>query len=353
MTDQNTGTLDITTAAAEFTLTHPFLNTATYGLGCREAVQAMSEDLDKWRDGRFDIKAYDQVIDRGRVAFAALVGAADVDTVAIISQLSQATSLVAASLRPGDEVVVAEEDFTSILFPFLAREVDGVKVTVVPLDGVIDAIRPSTTAVAVSAVQSADGRVLDLDALAESVQGTDTMTFVDVTQAAGWLPIDADRFTVTAAGAYKWLCSPRGSGFMTVRPEAMDRLTPNASNWYATDAPWESAYGPPFRPARNARRYDLSPAWSSWVGTTPTVELLAAVGVEAIHAHDVGLASIVRDRLGLAPSNSAIVAFDMEGAGDKLSAAGISAASPSSLTRLSFHLYNTEEHVEAVLRALG
>ena len=79
-------------------------------------------------------------------------------------------------------------------------------------------------------MQSADGRVLDLDALAESVQGTDTMTFVDVTQAAGWLPIDADRFTVTAAGAYKWLCSPRGSGFMTVRPEAMDRLTPNASN---------------------------------------------------------------------------------------------------------------------------
>ena len=40
----------------------------------------------------------------------------------------------------------------------------------------------------------------------------------------------------------------------------------------------------------DARRFDLSPAWLSWVGAAPALALLEEVGVEAIHAHDVGLA---------------------------------------------------------------
>jgi hypothetical protein len=53
--------------------------------------------------------------------------------------------------------------------------------------------------------------------------------------------------------------------------------------------------------AGDARRFDVSPAWMAWVGGAPALELLEAVGTEAIHAHDVGLANRFREGIGLEP----------------------------------------------------
>ena len=59
--------------------------------------------------------------------------------------------------------------------------------------------------------------------------------------------------------------------------------------------------------ADGARRFDVSPAWFSWVGQAPALELLLDVGVDTIHAHNVGLANRFRTGLGLPPEDSAIV----------------------------------------------
>jgi len=260
--------------------------------------------------------------------------------------------VVAAAMAPGDEVLVADDDFTSVLFPLLARERDGVKIKSVPLEALIDSIETSTRLVAVSAAQSATGTVIDLDGLAEATADTDTLTFIDATQAAGWLPIGAERFSVTAVAAYKWLCSPRGAGFMTVRSDIMDQLRPTAPNWYSAESRWDSIYGAPLRMAHSARRFDLSPAWSAWTAAAPTLEMLAAVGVDAIHEHNLALANRFRAGMDMGPSNSAIVSFVHEGADVALEAAQISAASRAGSTRLSFHLYNTKGDVEAALTAV-
>jgi selenocysteine lyase/cysteine desulfurase len=105
-------------------------------------------------------------VDAARRTFARLhgVGAEDV---AVASQVSAFVGLVAASLPPGARVVGAEEDFTSVLFPLLAQQERGVRVDVVPLDSLVDAL-DGADLVAVSAVQSADGRLADLDAIAAS-----------------------------------------------------------------------------------------------------------------------------------------------------------------------------------------
>lgn len=47
------------------------------------------------------------------------------------------------------------------------------------------------------------------------------------------------------------------------------------------------------------------PAWFSWAGAAESLELLAALGTEAVQAHDVGLANAFRDRVGRPPSDSA------------------------------------------------
>jgi selenocysteine lyase/cysteine desulfurase len=271
----------------------------------------------------------------------------DTGRVAVGSQLSPLAALVALSLPSGARVVAAEEDFTSVLFPFLAQQDRGVRVDLVPLDSLVDAL-DGASLVAVSAVQSADGRLADLDAIAAS----GVPAFIDATQACGWLPLDASRFDFVACGTYKWLLGPRGCAFMTVREEAAERLTPHLANWFAAEDQ-AAYYGGPLRLAADARRFDSSPAWFSWVGQAAALEILERVGVPTIHDHDVALANRFRAGLGLDPGSSAIVSIPATpGAEERLRAAGVMFAGYD-LLRFSFHLYTSEADVDRALEALA
>ena len=86
--------------------------------------------------------------------------------------------------------------------------------------------RADTGAVAFSAVQMSTGEVADLDAILAARAAHDVLTLVDATQAAGWLPLDAERFDFLVAAGYKWLISPRGTAWMTVAPERLDAIRP-------------------------------------------------------------------------------------------------------------------------------
>jgi selenocysteine lyase/cysteine desulfurase len=113
-----------------------------------------------------------------------------------------------------------------------------------------------------------------------------------------------------------------------------------------------SYYGPPLRLAGSARRFDVSPAWFSWVGARPALELVEDIGVDAINEHNVGLANRFRRALGIEPSNSAIVSVEVAGDRPPLERAGILAAWRAGNLRVSFHLYNHDADVDALLNAL-
>jgi selenocysteine lyase/cysteine desulfurase len=346
--------LSLKAAQQEFEPLGVYVNTASIGLPPRRVVTALGEAIETWRTGRAEAAGYDALIARARRCFAGLVGTTP-DRVAIGNQVSTFTALVASALPDGARVLAAEEDFTSVVFPFLVHADRGVHVRTVPLSGLIEAIRPGIDLVAVSAVQSADGRLVPggLELLASTAARHGCLTFVDATQAVGWLPFSADRFDFVACAAYKWLLSPRGTAFAVARPERLAMLRPLYAGWYAGDDPWSSIYGPPLRLARDARRLDISPAWLSWAGTLPALELLADVGVEAIHRHDTALANALRERLGLPPGDSAIVTVAGEGGLERLRASGIKASVRAGAVRVSFHLHNTDADVEAVAHALG
>ncbi len=197
------------------------------------------------------------------------------------------------------------------------------------------------------------GETADLDAIAAAAQDHGVVTVVDATQACGWLPLDATRFDVVVCAAYKWLMSPRGSAFMALRRERLAETIPWTANWYAGEDVHSSYFGPPLRLASDARRLDTSPAWFSWVGTQPALELVNEIGVETIHAHNLALANRFRDGLGLPPGDSAIVSVELPGAAERLSAAGIVAALRGGRLRASWHLYNTAADVDRALEVLG
>ena len=327
-------------------------DSASLGLAPSTATAALTSAIAAWAEGRVAAQDYDIAIGRAREAYASIVGC-PVDWLAITTPVSVATGHAAALLQPGETVLVAEEEFTSVLFPFLAREGDGIVVRQVPVTELIDHIDPSVEMVAVSAVQSADGYRIDLDALAAEAADANALTYVDITQAAGWTTIDASRFDMTSAGLYKWLCSPRGSGFFSVAPHLWDRMAALAPGWYAGQDPWTSTYRAPFRHADDARRYDVSPAWLCWEGAAPALELLASLDPAAIGDHNIGLANRFRSGLGLPPGTSAIVSTDLSpGQVAALHDLGVNFASRDGRSRFSFHLYNTVAEVDKTIDAL-
>jgi selenocysteine lyase/cysteine desulfurase len=269
-------------------------------------------------------------------------------------QVSVFAGLIAASLPAGSEVLTAAGDFTSILFPFHAQAARGVSVREAPLEHIADAVTRSTTLVAVSAVQSASGRIADLDALAAACDAAGTRILLDITQAVGWLPVEAGRFAYTVSGGYKWQLIPRGAAFLTMRRDLLDDVIPNNASWYAGEERWSSIYGAPLRLATDARRFDVSPAWLSWVGAVPSLELLAEVGADALHVHAVGLANRFCAGVDLPETHSAIVsAVADEDVPALMRSAGIVGVSRAGRLRLSFHVSTSEQDVETAVEVLA
>ncbi|MGE5830344.1 MAG: aminotransferase class V-fold PLP-dependent enzyme [Micromonosporaceae bacterium] len=329
-----------------------WLNTASYGLPPRPAYEAMLAALDDWRAGRTSWEVWDSATARARTAFAGLVGVA-ADDVAVGAQVSQLLAPIAAALPDGARVLVPEVEFTSNLFPWLVHADRGVQVRTVPTARMLESVTPQTDVVAFSLVQSATGEVAPYRELVEAARAVGAWVVVDATQACGWLPFDAGLADVVVVGAYKWLMCPRGTAFAYLSPAVAERTRPLAAGWYAGEDVHSSYYGPPLRLARSARRFDLSPAWFSWIATAPAVEVVASIGVAAIHEHDVALANRFLAGLGRPAGNSAIVAMDAPGAEERFAAAGIRAAVRAGQVRASFHVYTTEADVDDAIAALA
>ena len=328
-----------------------YLNTASYGLPPRTAWDALQEALEDWRGGRTSWEHWGVPGEQARASFARIVGV-PTESVAIAANVSTLIGVIAASVPDGARVLAPEVEFTSLLFPFLVQEHRGVRVRFVPAAELAGEIDSNVDVVAFSAVQMATGEVADLDAIASAAAEHGAMTVVDATQAAGWLPLDASRFDVVAAHAYKWLLSPRGTAFLAIRPERLQEVVPHAAGWYAGEDPHATYFGPPLRLAESARRLDTSPAWFMWVGTAPALEAVEQIGIDAIHEHDVGLANRFREGLGLEPGDSAIVLCDAPGAAERLERAGIRTAVRGGRLRTSWHVYNTVDDVDRTLAAL-
>ena len=328
-----------------------WLNTASYGLPPKPGWEALQTVLSDWRVGATSWEPWDESTTRSRESFARLVGA-DAADVFVGSTVSAAIAPIAAALPDGAKVLVDEVEFTSNVYPWMVHGDRGVEVISAATDGFVEAIRPGIDLVAVSAVQSSTGTVLDLAAVVAASKEIGALLVVDASQAAGWLPLDVSGVDALIAHTYKWLMSPRGATLGYLSPRLQERCRPLEANWYAGENVHTSYYGTQMDLARSARRFDQSPAWFSFVGAAPALELVEQIGVDVIHRHNVDLANEFRAGLGMPPGDSAIVSADIPGAEEAFAAAGIRAAVRGGRLRASFHIYSTIADVNLALNAL-
>ncbi|CAM2942006.1 aminotransferase class V-fold PLP-dependent enzyme [Saccharomonospora xinjiangensis] len=336
---------------AEFDITGGYLNTPAVGVPPVHVAEAAEEFVRRWRTGAQRPAEFDVVVDDTRELFGRLIGVPG-ERVAVGAAVSSLVGMVAQAVPDGCRVLVAEGEFTSATFPFAAQADRGVTVTEVPLAALPGAVAEHDL-VAVSVVQSADGAVVDLDALRTAAESGGVPVLLDVTQAAGWMPLRLAWADWVVGAGYKWLLAPRGAAWLAVHPRAIERTRPVAASWYAGEDRWSSIYGLPLRLAEGARRFDSSPVWSAFAGAAPALSYLASLDLDAVRAHGVGLADRVRAAFDLPAQDSPIVALPADGATERLAGAGVVASARAGRARVGFHIYNTAEDVDRVVRALG
>ncbi len=338
-------------AIAEFGEPRGYVAVASIGLPPRRSVEALRADLDAWARADRDPQGYDPIVERTRASYARLLSI-DVARVAIGSQTSVQASVVAASVPSGAEVLVADRDFSSLLAPFAERP--DIELRAVPLEALADAVTERTFLVVFSLVQSATGVVADAAAIREAAARHGALTFCDLTQAAGVLPVAGGDFDITVCHAYKWLCSPRGVSFLTVGEKADAVLRTVQGGWYAGADVWQSCYGHDLTLAADARRFDVSPAWQAWVGAEQSIGMFAELDIAEVWERASGLGELLCRELGLPVQRQAIVAWpDPDGSQlARMTDAGIRISGRAGRARASFHLWNTEDDVAAIVRAV-
>lgn len=338
---------------AEFAAKNTYLNTASTGLLPVRAVTAMRTAVESAAAG--DPTDMFGDVEASRAAFARLVGV-PAGRVAAGASVAVYSGLIAASLPAGAEVLTAEGDFSSLVNPFHVRA--DLKVRSVPLERIAESVHPGTALVAVSAAQSADGRIADLPAIREAARMHGARTYVDASQAAGWLALDADAYDYTACVGFKWLVCPRGVAFLVV-PEDLGGLPALFAGWVAGERPGTRVTAPstnlptphggstrarPSSPTRRPATPSNSLRNSAWTPSGPMTSPSPTASAPAWPR-----SATPRPSPG-APIVSVPGLGHRQG---ELSAAGIEVSDRAGNLRAAFHLYNTADDVDRLLAALS
>lgn len=329
-----------------------YLNTASFGVPCPQAVAAVQEVITAWTRGELTFGSWFTETQRVRESIARLL-ATPVEHVSLGTSTATMLSSIAINLPDGARVLAPENEHNSNLIPYLNQAHRGVTVTLVPLAQLAQGITKGTALVACSAVQSLTGEVAEIDAIRAAARSVGALFCLDCSQGCGWLPVTGKSADIIVCSMYKWLCAPIGGAFLAMAPELAGRFRPAAPGWPACSDPLAPPYGVEAPLASTGRKFDSAQNLISMIGARRSIDAIAELGVAAICRHDLELANRFRRGRGLAPSNSAIVSLPWLGAAKHLAAAGIRATEWRGNLRLSFHLYNSEEDVDRTLHTLA
>ena len=328
-----------------------YLDTATYGLPPARTIRVLRAALKAWEAGTADwINEWDVIAEEVRETFGRIIGAG-ASSIALLPAVSVASALVATTVSPNGVVLAPRGEFASVLYPFLERERKGdLELRVVAPENLLESIDSSVRLVATSHVQSADGRVADVEAITAAAHSVGARVYVDATHSVGTLPVNVSALHAdyVSNAAYKWLCCPRGVAFLHVSGDCLDLITPLTASWRGNRRPYIDIYRFPSDLASDTRRLDVSLAWHAWVGARESLRVLEEIGEEMRYTSGIDAAGAFCEAAGLPPPAATIVCpkIDHEQKGlveERLREASIKFAMRDDGPRLSFHVYNTTE----------
>ena len=323
-------------------------------------------------------------------AIARLIGA-EAEEIALVENATRAWDMAfyGMDLGPGDHILTSAASYASNYIAMLqVAERTGASVQVVPsdTDGQIDlhalrdAIDDRTALIALTHVPTNGGLVNPATEVGAVAQDAGVPYLLDACQSAGQLPLDVDELgcTMLSATGRKYLRGPRGTGFLYVQRDWIERLTPPLLDLHAATLNSPTSY----RIRSDAKRFET---WEGYVAGK------IALGVAVDYALDWGMDAIservqhvaeklreaLRAQRGVTVYDAGtrqcgIVTFAIEGTDAhaiqhrmRTDGINVSVSTPAStlldakardlpkLVRASIHYYNTDTEVERFVATLN
>jgi selenocysteine lyase/cysteine desulfurase len=367
------------------------LNNAGASLVPRPVLDAVIGHLQlEARIGGYEAREHEAAaIAEAATAIARLVGASTGE-IAFAESATRAWDQVfyALPFRPGDRILTHRVEYASNYLAMLqVTKRTGAVIELVPsvptgevdVDALTSMLDERVRLVAITHVPTSGGLINPAAAVGAALAGTGIPYLLDACQSVGQLPIDVSTIGcdfLTTTGR-KFLRAPRGTGFLYVASNWIERLEPDVIDMRSAD--WTTIDTYELRP--DARRFEQwERSWAGYLGLGAAARYALTFGLDAIAARDGALADGLRDRLRALPGvtvhdqgreRAAIVTFSVAGhEPEAIRAAaherGINIwATPASAARLDFdprgidsvvrasvHYFNTESELDQLCDAL-
>jgi selenocysteine lyase/cysteine desulfurase len=346
-----------------------YLNTCSQG-ALSDAVQSGLEDyIASWHEQGSPWETWVERYEEARTAFAQFINASP-DEVAIVTSVSAGLNSIASALNFHErkKVVLGEFEFPTMGHVWLAQRTRGADVQFVSADGDRIAganyepmIDRNTLIVPLTHVCFKNGFRSEVNAVTQLAHDSGALVMLDDYQDCGTRPVDVKAMDLDfyLTGTLKYLLGPPGLAFMYVRKELISSLVPTVTGWFAQANPF--AYDPQhldLSPA--ARRFESgSPSVPNVYAAMPGFKMLREIGMENVVGHIKNLTQSLLSRahdLGIrakTPADSAgpLVVLQVKDSNSlvrKLAESGIVASNRHGGLRISFHVYNTMDDVNAV-----
>ncbi|NND60131.1 MAG: aminotransferase class V-fold PLP-dependent enzyme [Gammaproteobacteria bacterium] len=220
-----------------------FLNHGSFG-ACPTAVleyQRELQDRIERQPVQFYVRDFETMLDSSRTVLAAFLDADPLD-VAWVPNATTGINAVLRSMRfaPGDELIVTNHEYGACrnTLDFVAER-DGARVVVVDIpfpivgpavvtDAIMSRVSSRTRLALLDHVTSQTGLVMPLEDLVPLLKARGVATLIDGAHAPGMIDLSISRLDPDyySGNCHKWICAPKGCGFLYVRRELQQQIRP-------------------------------------------------------------------------------------------------------------------------------
>lgn len=312
-----------------------------------------------------------------RSLMAQLLGAQP-DEIAVTASASAGINALASACDFSgrrNKVVISDFEFPTNAQIWHAQEVRGAKVVhvhrapdgYIPLEHFEKVIDEETQLVAVTHVCFRNGAKLDIPGIVKLAHARGAKVMLDCYQAVGSMSIDVKKLGVDFAvgGMLKYLLGTAGLGFFYARQEWITSLTPTNTGWFAQENIGAMDITAN-RPSPTARRFEAgTPAVVNCYAAEAGLKIILEVGTDVIEERIQYLTRLCMDRLeeidwpSITPREDArrgpmvcVRATQVAQLFGRLMEQGIVTSFRDDNVRATFHFYNSEKDVDALIQAL-